>query len=413
MLNCINKNHYIYFTVTASRQSIESYANHNRRLPIQEETASDVSQKANTNHMLNQFPTATPTTTPCEVQGVDFSTFTINTDGSNTRRCFYDNVAAPAWSTHFDIPVCSNFTSTCSSYGTGIIHRTMNSYQSNAGTYSSTTWKYVTVNNLPSLQVRYTNGDWCSAASIYRVTTVVIMCDITVSVSSYIIQFTESATCVYTAILKTSDALVCSGLGLLWNIYKPTLSPTNIPTSPTYEPSSYPTSQPTISPTTIPTTMNPSSMPSYNPTPQPTTDAPTSYPTTDPSLVPSLVPTSQPTILPSCTPTVNPTSMPSYNPSSQPTMPPKDMFFDDGPISVYSNITYYTTKYFPTTSYLFSFQLSALPLFNILITPQIVGAHSELIEVHPRVFLFNSTSHQKQAWFYINGPIFKVTMTYD
>ena len=145
-------------------------------------------------------------------------------------------------------------------------------------------------------------------------------------------------------------------------------------------------------------------MPSYNPTPQPTTDAPTSYPTTDPSLVPSLVPTSQPTILPSCTPTVNPTSMPSYNPSSQPTMPPKDMFFDDGPISVYSNITYYTTKYFPTTSYLFSFQLSALPLFNILITPQIVGAHSELIEVHPRVFLFNSTSYQKQAWFYINGP---------
>ena len=189
-----------------------------------------------------------------------------------------------------------------------------------------------------------------------------------------------------------------------------------------YIPSYSPTSQPTIPPTILPSndpTSNPSTtpsfIPSYSPTSHPTllpSNDPTRDPSIIPSFIPSYVPTSQPTIPPTVLPTNDPTSdpsaipsfIPSYFPTSQPTIPLKNIYFNDGPLSVYSNISYYITKSVSSASYLFFFHVSSLPSLNILVKPHVMGTNSELVKVHPPTFFFNSTSHQKQVWFYINGP---------
>ena len=324
------------------------------------------------------------------------------------------------------MPICQstsmNPVSACATYGEGLMF--LNGGL--AGIYDSTTWQYSTYNEtLPSIQVRYLTGDWCG--SFWREATVIILCDVTVA--SYTLTVTNPTLCVHghKVVLKTSDALACSGLTSLWNIHNPTAVPAYIPTEnpsfipsfkPTLEPTTLSTFAPTMTPSVIPSqptnfpiyfptsypTIDPSVVPSINPTSQPSavpTYEPTNDPTTYPSFIPSFTPTSHPTVLSSRTPTM---ILPSSSPTSQPTIPLKNVFFNDGPLYLYSNVTFYTTAYFQITSYLFSFQLTELPSINVLIKPKVVGTSSELFEVYPQSFSFNSTSNQRRVWFYIHGP---------
>ena len=191
--------------------------------------------------------------------------------------------------------------------------------------------------------------------------------------------------------------------------FGPSLSPTFVPSvTPSFKPSMTPTYEPSLTPSFEPS-ITPSIDPSFTPSVEPSV-APTYWPTETPSFLPSKTPTFGPTqkprFEPSNNPTIIPTTptyLPSIVPSFQPSIKLKNIVLS-GPVSVYSNVTYYIIKKSPTTSYLFSFYLSALPKIRIVITPQLNGSQSELVQVRPPRFIYINNSTQMKASFYITGP---------
>ena len=198
----------------------------------------------------------------------------------------------------------------------------------------------------------------------------------------------------------------------------PTFLSTKTTTSrtPTYEPSVMVASNSTSAVPFIESSFTPSYSPSFtqsmqpsvNPsfTPSLTTSAPTpsiTPTTTKPHIEPSNIPTN-PTISPYKKPSVTPSLISSVAPTLQPTKFVKELFFNSGPLSVYTNVTTYIIKQSPISSYLFVFQLSHLPSTQLVVTPFLIGGNRDLIQIVPSRFLFYSTSNQKQGSFYITGP---------
>ena len=194
--------------------------------------------------------------TSCVKYGIDLSTF-ANSGGQNT--CLKLDGVRPSW--HLSIPLCLNVAdTTCSAFGTGTVQQqylspTVNNF---CGTYNDTTWKVVRYSSaMSSLQVQYTNGAYCGNIQANRMTTVVIVCNATITKSPYyFMQASEPSTCNYKIVIQTSNSEVCSGL----NLYKPTVTPT-------YKPIYKPTFTPVYSPTLRPS--KPTLTPTYSPTASP------------------------------------------------------------------------------------------------------------------------------------------------